>query len=1167
MDKTDRERALIESLKLQMDSLLQKKQAVDLGIEGLKQEIARQAMRQESLERSLEESRRIAAGIEEKAHLSAAKILAEAEALVAVKREKLSAIEQEIALLRAELEEKASGEPVPQKDDDNLHSTAQNSPDGISSPQHHNTDSYPNFSRVAASRASGDDNIYSMKLVGFVNARHFVVFGGATGPVHAHSWQVETEVDVPRGIGDTIEFSRVSQAVSAALGPYENTILNQVHPFDLILPTTENIAMYFFNRLDEYLAKLGLKLYQLSLWETPTRGIQVNNHNLALDKQIAAELKARDGNAAYQEAAAIADPDFTDLDQRDKEAANNRKSLSKPPPIFAGSLRAPYSVRQYLLAAVLILFLSLLAYQHILWTPVEQRFPWGSDSWGHLFKAEMLYEQIQQGNYYPQFTEYWYNGVQPFRYWAPLPYYALAGLRGLSGDIFTAGHLYIYLCALLGALSWLLLSRRMGLWPAVMAALVWLLWQDNVRVAFSEGNLPRVLATALLPLLFALFLHIITRRKSYGAIIAVILTVQLTLLCHAMIAAVYCLSLALFVFFLWVFQGCSVKDLARGLMVLAAGVLTSSWWLLPSLSGGITGIDAQAVKQVVQFVPAHISLSPLCRFKNVETFYWGISLIMLLLSSLATWKSKPAWARSLTVCGIILLLITFPLFRAIYITLPLSHLLWPLRFSSFAALAVLASGFTLELEEKRQRWLQSSTVAACLLVVLLVFLLVDCLFSFRLLAHTGTRPFTIIQSGEFIKQEPGWRVATIDLSQLGSAPSFTFSEMAGLEQVFGWAWQGAVTSRNIMLLNTGLEQQYYPFLFRSCVDLGATDLVVKEDVITDLEAFREAAKRAGYQQRNKFADISVWRSISRPYLVQKNPRCLVIGKYGGTIALQFPEVEMALSSRIDDCSLEKLEQYSMLILSGANWHSKKQAEKLISDYALSGGKVFIEMAGMPPNVLAKQPEFLGVYGEAVSIRQEIEVRGEDTRVILPPVWQQEGEWKAYVPMGLDKVELEFSYYGNQAPILGYKMLKGKKIWFLGANLSYHAYQSGQSESARLLKKILDLQTEYSGDTILPLQEYEASEEGFRMSYRLEQDAEVIVPISLLDGLVVKLDGRRIEAGNYENLLKLHLPAGTHRLEMSIEKTAIFTWGKYLSLFALLLVIAALVWLKRAGDKE
>jgi len=93
MDKMDRERTLAESLKLQIDKLLQKKQEVDLGIENLEQEIARKAMRQESLDRSLEESQRIAAGMEEKAHLSAAKILAEAEAIAAVKREKMSAIE------------------------------------------------------------------------------------------------------------------------------------------------------------------------------------------------------------------------------------------------------------------------------------------------------------------------------------------------------------------------------------------------------------------------------------------------------------------------------------------------------------------------------------------------------------------------------------------------------------------------------------------------------------------------------------------------------------------------------------------------------------------------------------------------------------------------------------------------------------------------------------------------------------------------------------------------------------------------------------------------------------------------------------------------------------------------------------------------------------------
>ncbi|NLK51882.1 MAG: hypothetical protein GX295_05500, partial [Syntrophomonadaceae bacterium] len=1080
MDKTKQESTLLNSLKLQLDSLQQKKQAVYFSLESLEQEIADKALRQESLERSLQESKKIAAEIEEKAHSSAAKILAEAEAVVAAKREKLLAVEQEISRLQGE-----------------------------------------RFSRLPASKAAGDeyaydDNTYSMKIVGFVNARHFVVFGDTTGPVHAHSWQIETVVNIPREISETIEFSRVSQIITAALEPYENTILNQVHPFDLIQPTTENIAMYFFNRLNEFLAELGLSLSQLNLWETPTRGIQVNHHNLVLDEKIAFLLKAR-------EAAAALDPDFTELDQKEK-AAVKIKAWFKPASaiISAGSLRAPYSIRQYLLAATLILFFSLLLYQHILWPPVEQRFPWGADSWGHLFKAEMLYEQIQQGNYYPQFTEYWYNGVQPFRYWAPLPYYALALLRGISGDIFTAGNLYIYLCALLGALFWLLLSRRMGLWPAVIAAVVWLLWQDHVRVAFSEGNLPRALATALLPLLFALFLHIITQQKSNRAIIVLIVSVQLALLCHAMMAAVYCLSLALFAFFLWVFQGCSIKDLARGILVLVAGILSSSWWLLPSLIGGITGIDAQAVKEVVQFVPAHISFSPLHRFTHVDTFYWGISLVLLLLVSFITWKSKPAWAKSLAVCGLILLLITLPLFRALYLVLPLSHLLWPLRFSGFAALAIMASGLAFELEGKqRPPWLQSSSAIGLLLVFISAFLLVDSLISFRLLAHTETRPFTIIQTGEFIKHDPGWRVATIDLSQLESAPSFVFSETAGLEQVFGWAWQGAVTSRNIMLLNTSLEQQYYPFLFRSCVDLGATDLVVKEDVITDPEAFHQAAAMAGYQQRNKFTEISVWRNIDRPYLVAKNPRCLVIGKHAGTIAVQFPEVEMALSPCIDDYTLEKLEQYPMLILSGASWNSKKQAEKLITDYALSGGQVFIEMAGMPSNILAKQPEFLGVYGEPVSIRKEIEVRGEEIRVILPPLLHQEGAWMAYVPMGLDEVELEFSYYGNQAPILGYKIIKGQKIWFLGANLSYHAYQSRDSESAQLLQNILGLNPGYAGDTLLPLQDYAASEEGYRMSYQLEQDREMIVPISFIDGLVIKLDGNSIEADNYENLLKLH----------------------------------------------
>ncbi|MDD3269818.1 MAG: 6-pyruvoyl-tetrahydropterin synthase-related protein, partial [Syntrophomonadaceae bacterium] len=927
---------------------------------------------------------------------------------------------------------------------------------------------------------------------------------------------------------------------------------------------TENIAMYFYNRVEDVLQELRLGLIRLNLWEKPTQGIQVINRNTNLDEVI--HQAGLDKQMAEEQAAATLELEAEDaigLTEGEKKVKRPPRVL---PPVFAGPIRPPYTGRQYLMAVVLITVFAVIAYHNVLWPPVEQHYPWGSDTWGHLFKAENLYQEILQGNFYPQFTEYWYNGSQPFRYWAPLPYYGLALLRAISGDIFIAGNWYIFLCALFGALSWLLLSRRMGLWPAVMAGLIWLVWQDNVRVAFSEGNIPRILATALLPLLFALFLHILTHPKSYKGIVALVLMTHLIVLCHAMIAAVYAVCLVIFAFFLWVFQGSRVGDFVSGTVFLIIGIASASWWLLPSLSGGITGIDAQAVKEVIQFIPAKVSLNPLYRFSNVETFYWGIALIIVLLATFVSWKSKPAWAKSAAVCGTILVIITFPIVRGVYITLPLSHMLWPLRFSSFAAMAILAGALTFHLEEKRSFWQKSPYVNGLIIVISFVLLFSDCLISFKMLAHNGTKPFEIIQSGNFIKGQPGWRVATIDLSQLGSAPSFAFSEIAGLEQVFGWAWQGAVTSKNIMLLNTGLEQQYYAFLFRSCVDLGATDLVVKEDIVTDLKAFRNAAEQAGYKMGNKFAGISVWKNVDHPYMVEKKSRCLVIGKYGGTIALQFPEVEMGISTYIDDYSLTELKDYSMIILSGSTWYSKSRAEKIITDYATWGGQVYIEMAGMPENVLAKQPEFLGVFGEAVSTKGEIEIWGYDKKYVLSPVWDKNPDWLAYVPMALDKVELEFSYYGNQAPILGYKLVNGQKIWFMGNNITYHAFKTGNTGSLKMVKDILGLQTGYEASSLIPLGNYKASEKGYQMSYSMNRDFEAVLPISAIDGMKVTVDGKVIEKDNFENLLKLKLPSGTHNIAISIEKTPIYMWGQGLSLIAFVLLGFGVLYLRKTGEQ-
>jgi len=1129
-----------KKLLLLLDELNVSKEKEQEKIKSLLTKIEQKQGDNSTFNKCLQESTRLAEEIEAAARKKAEEILKDAETEAAAIGSKVRLAEEEIEALREEL---TRHEKLDQ-----------------------NKSSAPYYSicnkDTAADGDDQDGSPYSMHLVAFVNARHFVNLGNVSGPVHSHSWQVKLEVEIPETEHDVVEFATIYREINSTLIPFENTVLNEKFPFNIIQPTTENISMYFFNILQSSLKRIDLKLIKLILWETPTRGIEVTKYNKEFDDLSEKDFIAKDVLGGLNEAAISTNIESAE-NPPDKVAESREKRIIK-----TYILRPPYLLRHYLIAAFVMSIFAVVVYHNILWPAAEQYYPWGSDTWGHLYKAENLYQQILNGNYYPQFTEYWYNGSQPFRYWAPLPYYVLALLRFLSGNIFMAGNYFIFICSLLGGVSWLFMSRRMGIWAASMAGIVWIVWQDNVRVAFSEGNLPRVLATSLLPLVVYLFLNVIEKKKSYINIVSLAAFINLTILCHAMIGAIYCISLMVFGFFVWVFRGCKLFDLIRGGLALIVGILASGWWLIPSMKGGITGIDSSAVREVIQFVPSIISFNPFYRFSNVEIFYWGISLILAAVISIVTWKSKPVWAKSMMVCGIILIIITFPLLRAIYVILPLAHLLWPLRFSSFAINAMLAGSLTFNLPEQRQGWLKNRTKAGLVVVALFSCLLIDSLISIPLLVHTGAQPFHLVQISNYIQHNPGWRVATIDLSQLGSAPSFTFSNNFGLEQVFGWAWQGAVTSRNIMLLNTGIEHQYYPFLLRSCVELGATDLVVKDDVIDDMTAFKEAAQNAQYSLIKKYNNLSLWRSVDRPYIIDRQTDCLVIGRYAGTVALQFPGVEMGISPYIDTYTLDHLQRYSKLIISGGTWLSKTKAENLIKDYVSSGGQVFIELSGMPENVLAKQPEFLDVYGEPVTLSGIVDIWGENQRFSISFTAQKEEEqWKAYIPMGLDHVDLQFSYYGNPAAISGYKIIDGHKVNFIGGNLTYNAFITGDSVGQKLLKNMLGLETQYYPSRIIPLNSYQSNENGYILDYSLAEDTNVVIPISALEGIRVRLDGKDTAWSNYENLLRLDLPAGTHRIHILIEKTPIYKVGFIISVISILLLLIWFIVLKRTGDEH
>jgi 6-pyruvoyl-tetrahydropterin synthase len=54
------------------------------------------------------------------------------------------------------------------------------------------------------------------------------------------------------------------ECIKSVFEKYENSLLNELHPFNIFQPTAENMAMYFYNRLEDALSELNLGLDSIS---------------------------------------------------------------------------------------------------------------------------------------------------------------------------------------------------------------------------------------------------------------------------------------------------------------------------------------------------------------------------------------------------------------------------------------------------------------------------------------------------------------------------------------------------------------------------------------------------------------------------------------------------------------------------------------------------------------------------------------------------------------------------------------------------------------------------------------------------------------------------------------------------------------------------------------
>ena len=108
---------------------------------------------------------------------------------------------------------------------------------------------------------------YKFKL--YLNANHFVIFNGKKGESHPHTWEFCIEVLVDKA--KFIMFLDFEKAIDDYLEPYQDKLINDIKPFDTIIPTLENMLDYFAPKFYEEVAKIGGLLVKIEASETPSR--------------------------------------------------------------------------------------------------------------------------------------------------------------------------------------------------------------------------------------------------------------------------------------------------------------------------------------------------------------------------------------------------------------------------------------------------------------------------------------------------------------------------------------------------------------------------------------------------------------------------------------------------------------------------------------------------------------------------------------------------------------------------------------------------------------------------------------------------------------------------------------------------------------------------------
>lgn len=114
--------------------------------------------------------------------------------------------------------------------------------------------------------------IYRFKS--YLNASHWVIFDGKRGELHPHTWEFSVKIQLLAE--ELVPFDVYERAINAVFEPYQNQSINDVAPFDLLVPSLESLVEVFGERLKDVVSEFDAALLEFEGSETPTRSYMLD---------------------------------------------------------------------------------------------------------------------------------------------------------------------------------------------------------------------------------------------------------------------------------------------------------------------------------------------------------------------------------------------------------------------------------------------------------------------------------------------------------------------------------------------------------------------------------------------------------------------------------------------------------------------------------------------------------------------------------------------------------------------------------------------------------------------------------------------------------------------------------------------------------------------------